>query len=197
MTDTYPPLLTDEEIHEYTELVEVEDDLKWQQGEWLDTKLQTVLPRFEEKKRSSIRKQFFEIIAQNNRQSVDTIRLRYRTVRAFPDGSRALDKSWTFHMMCAKTDNPQAWMERALHEGWGQTELETAIKASGGKLQEELIHHLRGAPLLCVRTVQDLVTFQLPEGVHLKKDVVYHVTVIERPVVAFMPQNEGQKEAVI
>ena len=174
------PLLTEEEIHEYTTLVESEDDLKWTQGEWILGKLGGVLPRFDEKERDSARKAFFQLLADNNRQSIDTIRLRYRVARAFPTPTRAMDKSWTFHMICSKTDNPQGWLDRALAEGWGQTDLETAIKASGGKLEQDTTHWLRAARVRFIAANECVVAFELPTALPLSPDGMYYLTLVER-----------------
>jgi len=51
-----------------------------------------------------------------------------KTFEAFPDeDSRARDQSFSLHAVCATTDDPEAWLQRALEEGWSVRDIKEAI----------------------------------------------------------------------
>jgi hypothetical protein len=51
-----------------------------------------------------------------------------KTFAAFPtEDDRASDKTFSIHMVCAQQDDPAAWLDRAVAEGWSVRELKRAI----------------------------------------------------------------------
>lgn len=50
---------------------------------------------------------------------------------AFPPETRAQDQSWSLHRLCARTDDPQVWLERAVSEGFSVRELREALVEAG------------------------------------------------------------------
>lgn len=52
-----------------------------------------------------------------------------RTFRAFPEeGTRARDAPFTIHKLCARTDDPQGWLEKAVADAWSVRELQKALR---------------------------------------------------------------------
>ncbi len=140
---TYAPTLAKDEqvdhIETYRLLVDQEEDTKWLQGDHL---VATVNELLGTQARSAERTRFFEDVGEAvyPKQSTATVRMRYRTARLIPSLERAQDRSWYFHCLCARTEdsrNPEhagrsiQWLEIAVARGWGQSELEHYISASG------------------------------------------------------------------
>ncbi len=69
--------------------------------------------------------------------SASLVRDMARTFKAFPnEEDRALDCSFSVHKICAKTDDPTVWLDKALSEGYSTRELQLAIK--GEPIKDEL-----------------------------------------------------------
>lgn len=122
-------------VSTYQTLMSREEDSKWQQGDFLVETIEAVFP---DVKRDAERKKFFDEFAEAVGQNSTTLRMRYRTANVFRPASRALDKSWYIHSLCARqepksyelTGVGEEWLQLALEQGWGQTNLELALKTN-------------------------------------------------------------------
>jgi len=56
------------------------------------------------------------------------VRMQVATAKAFPPGTRAQDASFSLHRICAMTEDPEGWLERALAHGWSTRELQEAVR---------------------------------------------------------------------
>lgn len=69
--------------------------------------------------------------------SASYVRQLVATAKAFPDpASRAQDLSFSHHRICAMTDDPAGWLERAVENGWSHRELRLAIRDARDRIAE-------------------------------------------------------------
>ena len=77
-----------------------------------------------------------DIASQINCSSVH-VRDMVRTFEAFPEvEDRCPELTWQHHKLCAKTDDPVGWLNKAVENGWSSRELSQAI--SGQVVRDEL-----------------------------------------------------------
>lgn len=153
-------MIPDELILRFKNLNEAQQGLLWEQGDLL---CDFIVEAFPDVRRSAARKKFFEDFAKAVDLSPAAIRLRYHTSRLFPPDKRAVDRTWFFHCLCGKAGKTpelaEQWLDKALAEGWTQTELEAAIKTSGDpKLVEFLA---KTAPVTFVSATHDELHLKL------------------------------------
>ncbi len=69
--------------------------------------------------------------------SASLVRDMVRTFKAFPnEEDRAIDRSFSIHKICAKTDDPLGWLDKALANGYSTRELQKVVK--GEPIKDEL-----------------------------------------------------------
>jgi hypothetical protein len=70
-----------------------------------------------------------KMIASDTNYSESYVSKLIKTFTAFPEeDERAKDKSFSLHMICADTDNPADWLDKAIENGWSVRQLNGAIR---------------------------------------------------------------------
>ena len=104
-------------------LEEKEDDCKWKFGELVKALIDTGIT--------------INWLASQIRRSGAYIRARIKTFEVFSEEStRVPELSWQHHRICANTDKPYEWIQKAAENQWSTRELEQAIKEGKPKKDE-------------------------------------------------------------
>ena len=103
--------------------------------------------------------------------SVRTLEARIKTARAFPEEKRVKDIAYSTHQECARTRDPQGWLDKTLENGWNITQLRAKLKEASGKVGNDLKAVLEHLEYYGLGTEEDIAVLSkadslVIQGVH-------------------------------
>ena len=108
----------------FIQLLEGERDNLWAQADWAMHMTATY------------GRKTAKLLATDTGVSASYVRQIVATAKAFPEESRALDLSFSHHKIAALTEDPEAWLQRALKGSLSVQELRQAVTDSKDRLTE-------------------------------------------------------------
>jgi len=108
----------------FVQLLEGERENLWAQADWAMHMT------------ASYGRKTAKLLATDTGVSASYVRQIVATAKAFPEESRALDLSFSHHKIAALTEDPEAWLQRALKDSLSVQELRQAVTDSKDHLTE-------------------------------------------------------------
>ena len=108
----------------FLQLLEGERDSLWAQADWAIHMT------------AAYGRKTAKMLATDSGLSAAYVRQLVATAKAFPEGSRAADLSFSHHKVAAMTDDPDAWLQMAIREELSVKELGQAISDSRDRISE-------------------------------------------------------------
>ena len=108
----------------FLQLLEVERDNLWAQADWALHMTATY------------GRKTAQMVATDSGLSSAYVRQLVATAKAFPEGTRAADLSFTHHKIAAFTEDPEKWIQQAVEEDLSVKELKQAVTDKQDRISE-------------------------------------------------------------